>query len=160
MKKRCYIAYGSNLHRRQMKMRCPGAKAIGTAVIEDYRLVFKGSGTGAYLTIEPCRGSRVPVGIYSVTEEDEAALDRYEGYPRFYYKKDMTLTVTGIRSGKQTRKEAFVYIMDERRNYGIPSQFYIDICCEGYADFGFDARCLQKAYEDSEEEVWKRMFVR
>ena len=157
MKKRYYIAYGSNLNRRQMKLRCPGSKAVGKAVIEGYRLVFKGSGTGAYLTIEPFEGGRVPVGIYSVTEDDEAALDRYEGFPRCYHKEDMTLTASGMRGGKPARRKAFVYIMDERRGYGIPSQEYMDICCEGYAVFGFDLRCLQKAYEDSEEEVWKRI---
>ena len=43
MEKRYYIAYGSNLNIRQMKMRCPGARIIGTSVIEDYRLLFKGS---------------------------------------------------------------------------------------------------------------------
>lgn len=155
MKKRCYIAYGSNLHCGQMKMRCPGSRAIGTAVIEDYRLAFRGSGTGAYLTIEPCKDGKVPVGIYTVTAEDEQALDRYEGFPRFYYKKDMTLTVTAIRSGKQTRKKAFVYIMDERRSRGIPSELYMRICREGYADFGFDEGYLQKALEESRNEVWK-----
>lgn len=53
MEKRYYIAYGSNLNLRQMKMRCPTAKVMGTAVIKNYELLFKGSLTGAYLTIEP-----------------------------------------------------------------------------------------------------------
>ena len=60
MEKRYYIAYGSNLNLRQMKMRCPTAKVMGTSVIKDYELLFKGSLTGAYLTIEPKKGSEVP----------------------------------------------------------------------------------------------------
>lgn len=52
MEKRYYIAYGSNLNIRQMRMRCPGARIMGTSEIEDYELLFKGSQTGAYLTIE------------------------------------------------------------------------------------------------------------
>ena len=42
-KKRYYLAYGSNLNRKQMQMRCPGAKPIGTALLEGYELLFKGS---------------------------------------------------------------------------------------------------------------------
>ena len=52
-KKRYYLAYGSNLNRKQMEMRCPGARVVGTALIKGYGLLFKGSKTGFYLTIEP-----------------------------------------------------------------------------------------------------------
>ena len=87
MEKRYYVAYGSNLNVRQMLMRCPTARMIGTSVIKDYRLMFKGSQTGSYLTIESELGSEVPVGVWAVSAADERALDRYEGYPSFYYKK-------------------------------------------------------------------------
>ena len=49
MEKRYYIAYGSNLNVRQMRMRCPSARIIGTSVLKDYELLFKGSKTGSYL---------------------------------------------------------------------------------------------------------------
>ena len=98
--KRYYIAYGSNLNIRQMRIRCPHARVIGTAVINDYELLFKGSRTGAYLTIEPKEGGEVPVAVWEVTESDEAALDRYEGYPVFYYTKEMELDIRCIRTGK------------------------------------------------------------
>ena len=101
MEKRYYIAYGSNLNLRQMKMRCPTAKVMGTAVIKDYELLFKGSLTGAYLTIEPKKGSEVPVAVWTVTETDEKALDRYEGCPVFYYKKDMELDTDGENEEKK-----------------------------------------------------------
>lgn len=52
MEKRYYIAYGSNLNIRQMRMRCPSARIIGTSVLKDYELLFKGSKTGSYLTVE------------------------------------------------------------------------------------------------------------
>ena len=82
MAKRYYIAYGSNLNLPQMRGRCPGATIVGTSVIEDYRLLFKGSKTGSYLTIEPWEGGRVPVAVWEVTAADERNLDRYEGYVR------------------------------------------------------------------------------
>lgn len=79
--KRYYAAYGSNLNLEQMKWRCPDAKVIGTAVIEGYELLFKGSKTGSYLTIEPDVKNQVPVGIFEVSKADENSLDRYEGFP-------------------------------------------------------------------------------
>lgn len=105
MQKRYYIAYGSNLNIRQMRMRCPHARVIGTAVIKDYELLFKGSLTGAYLTIEPKKGGEVPVAAWEVTESDEAALDRYEGFPTFYYKKGNGTGHQRNTHGKDTEKE-------------------------------------------------------
>ena len=150
--KRFYIAYGSNLNKGQMEMRCPGAKAAGTAVIENYRLLFKGSGTGAYLTIEPAEGFRVPVAIWSVTAEDEARLDIYEGFPDFYYKTEMELNVTGFKNHKAKRLTAFVYIMHEERSLGIPTVEYLQICAAGYRDFSFDGAYLRDAYMLSRED--------
>lgn len=149
MKKRYYIAYGSNLNIRQMRMRCPSAQIIGTAKIPDYELLFKGSQTGAYLTIEPKLGSSVPVAVWSVTDEDEAALDRYEGFPTFYYKKEMRLPIKGIASGKTRIRDCFVYIMHEERPLGVPSGYYMETCRQGYQSFGFNQAFLEQAYAHS-----------
>ena len=111
-KKKYYIAYGSNLNIRQMRFRCPGAKPIGISAIPDYELLFKGSKTGAYLTIEPKDGGLVPVAVWEVTADDEKHLDIYEGYPNFYYKKEVCLPVK-LASGKTKKLTAFVYIMHE-----------------------------------------------
>lgn len=149
MEKRYYIAYGSNLNIRQMRMRCPGARIIGTAEIPDYELLFKGSLTGSYLTIEPKAGASVPVAVWSATAADEQALDRYEGYPDFYYKAEMKLPIVGIRTGKVSVREVFVYIMHEERQLGLPSDSYVCTCLEGYRSFGFDAKILLRAVANS-----------
>lgn len=153
MSKRYYIAYGSNLNIPQMRMRCPGARIIGTSVIEDYQLLFKGSKTGSYLTIEPMEGAEVPVVIWEVTETDEKALDRYEGYPNFYYKTEMTLDIKGIRTGKIRKRQAFVYIMHEERELGIPSWYYVNTCLDGYRAFGFDEKYLFDAIRISRRDT-------
>lgn len=150
MKNRYYIAYGSNLNIRQMFARCPGAKIIGTSVIENYQLLFKGSKTGSYLTIEPKEGRSVPVAVWSVTASDEAALDRYEGYPAFYYKAEMKLPITGIKSGKIRMRDVFVYIMHEDRPLGLPSEYYLETCLQGYQSFRFNKKILFQAYADSD----------
>lgn len=151
MEKRYYVAYGSNLNVRQMLMRCPTARMIGTSVIKDYRLMFKGSQTGSYLTIESELGSEVPVGVWAVSAADERALDRYEGYPSFYYKKELILPIKGIRTGKVRQRNIFVYIMHEERRLGTPSDFYLQTCIEGYRNFGFDPNVLFEAYRYSAE---------
>lgn len=151
MNKRYYIAYGSNLNIRQMRLRCPSAEVVGTSNIQDYELLFKGSLTGSYLTIEPKKGSSVPVAIWSVTETDEKALDRYEGFPSFYYKKEMKLPIECINKGKITKRNCFVYVMHEENKIGVPSQRYVDTCLEGYADFGFDEHFIFEALSKSEE---------
>ena len=153
MGKRYYLAYGSNLNVEQMRWRCPNTVPLGTAEIKDYRLLFKGSQSGAYLTIEESEGSSVPVAVWAVTEADEAKLDRYEGYPRFYYKTEMDITYKGLKTRRNRKAHAFVYIMHEDRPFGIPSQMYVDTCIEGYRDFGFDRSILIKAVTDSMEEI-------
>ena len=148
-KRKLYLAYGSNLNVFQMRRRCPGAKMVGAATIPDYQLLFKGSGSGAYLTIEPKPGSSVPVGVWSVTASDEDALDVYEGFPDFYYKKEMTVEVKEEKSGETRERETFVYIMHEERPLGWPSGAYVRTCMDGYRAFGFDYAFLMDALKAS-----------
>lgn len=121
--KRLYIAYGSNLNVRQMKTRCPNAKILGTAKLKGWELLFKGSKSGSYLTIEKKENAIVPVVIWEVDKTDKKALDRYEGYPTFYYKKDIKVQYKGIRTGNRRTVTAFAYIMHEERQIGVPSLF-------------------------------------
>lgn len=153
MKKRYYIAYGSNLNILQMRMRCPQSRIVGTGELKDWRLLFKGSRTGSYLTIEREKGFTVPVAVWEVTPEDEQRLDRYEGFPAFYYKKEMCISVKGIRTGKVRLRPVFVYIMHEERPLGIPSNGYVYTCLEGYLDFGFNTKILADARDYSKEAV-------
>ena len=150
--KRYYIAYGSNLNVQQMRMRCPHATILGMANLKGWELLFRGSKTGSYLTIEPAAGGTVPVVIWEVTESDEAALDRYEGFPTFYYKKELRVQYKGIRTGRRRTVTAFVYIMHEDRPIGVPSFRYMDVCLEGYDTFCFNKALLYAAYDKSWEE--------
>jgi len=152
---RYYLAYGSNLNVGQMSVRCPNAKIIGTGEIPDYRLMFKGSKTGSFLTIEPCKGKSVPVAVWMVTGYDEERLDRYEGFPIFYYKKEMIIKtrLSWFHSEAYENIKAFVYIMHEDRSHGIPSNVYVKTCLEGYKSFNFDPRILKEAYLYSKNKV-------
>ena len=89
--------------------------------------------------------------IWEVTPTDEAALDRYEGFPSFYYKKDIRLQYKGIRSGRRRTMTAFAYIMHKDRPIGIPTNFYMRVCLEGYDTFFIDRNALLAAYDKCAE---------
>lgn len=144
------IAYGSNLNEERMKKRCPKAEVFGTSMIYGYRLLFKQSMTGAYATIEQDANCCVPVLVYKMTADDEQRLDRFEGYPKYYYKRDFLLPVWGLNGRKKKlRRNCIAYIMHEYRLLSEPGEEYFDLLDCGYERWGFDKECLMKAMEDS-----------
>lgn len=143
--RKLYIAYGSNMDEKQMAKRCPTARLLGTSEIKDYRLLFKGSKTGAYATIEAQKGGRVPVLIWEIGEQDERNLDRYEGYPVFYHKKEIEVQLVG------ERKNAMAYVMDEDGELGVPSARYYNVLENAYWKFGFPMGILLEAHEASKK---------
>lgn len=145
MKKKYYISYGSNLHIDQMKYRCPTATVVGKSELMGYKLVFKGSPTNAYATIEESTHYTVPVLIWELKSQDEKALDRYEGYPSFYYKKNISVEV------EDTKIEAMVYVMNEKAQIGIPSPRYYEVIKTGYKTAGFDESILENALNRSKK---------
>lgn len=148
-----YLAYGSNLNLSQMAYRCPSAKVAGIATLEDYRLLFRGSRTGSYLTVEPWKGSQVPVGVWEISEADERSLDSYEGFPFFYYKRMLPVEIHSEAFDREISAEALIYIMHENRPIGIPSSGYLSTCGEGYLDWGFDFQPLEDALAFVRREV-------
>ena len=141
-----YLAYGSNLSVEQMERRCPDAKPIGKAILPDWKLVFK-----VHATIEPCKGSKVPVLIWEISERDERHLDVYEGYPSYYFKRDLELTMTDL-NGRNTRPvTAMVYIMADGHKVRMPMKGYVDVLAEGYERFGFDMNILRRALKETSE---------
>ena len=158
--KTLYLAYGSNLSLHQMDYRCPDARIVGTAEIENYRLVYKGSGSGNYATIEPAEGYEVPVLVWEISERDEKNLDRYEGYKEtgycFYTKEYMEVEVESWDGQSTARLEAMVYIMDPERDYGLPSVYYENVLREGYRRFGFDNRILNEARQYTLQKMHRR----
>ena len=115
MNGRKYIAYGSNLNREQMAKRCPDAKVIGSGMLKDYELLFRGYTDAAVATVEPKEGENVPVLIWEISPRDEVNLDRYEGYPRLYGKQMLEVEVEG------GCEKMMAYIMKDGPTMGIPS---------------------------------------
>lgn len=144
-----YVAYGSNLNKEQMARRCPTAKIYGTGFLNNWELIYRGSKTGAYATIRRKKGSKVPVAVWKIEALDEQSLDIYEGYPRFYLKRNIMVSLpAGL-------KKAMVYIMDPMRLPSAPSPHYIDTIYKGYTDFGLDYQYLMDSLYLNRKEIEK-----
>ncbi|MEO1649822.1 MAG: gamma-glutamylcyclotransferase family protein, partial [Pseudomonadota bacterium] len=68
-----YFAYGSNMSPRQMQRRCPGARAVGAAVLQNWSFLIP-AGRGA--NVRPMRGGVVHGVVWRVTGPHVAALDQ------------------------------------------------------------------------------------
>lgn len=138
-----YIAYGSNLNLPQMAFRCPTAKVVGASEIKDYELLFRGGRKSSVATVEPLKGSSVPVLLWKLKERDLQALDCYEGFPSFYRKEILPVELKGKTI------PAMIYIMNDGHPFGSPSDYYLDTIMEGYQSAGFDTEFLEQAVEKS-----------
>jgi gamma-glutamylcyclotransferase (GGCT)/AIG2-like uncharacterized protein YtfP len=139
MKRRYYLAYGSNLNIRQMQLRCPRAKPVGKTLLEGYRLTFRGGNGRAVANIEPESGSSVPCALWLITAKDEAALDCYEGFPHLYRKETVAVDFGG------RRMRVMAYIMNGGHDFGFPGPNYLKTIIDGYGDFGLDPAALCEA---------------
>lgn len=137
--KTLYLAYGSNLNVEQMAYRCPTAKIVASTTLDNYKLLFKGRHGSAVATIEPCEGFTVPVLIWEISECDEKALDRYEGYPSLYRKEKVK-----VKIGKKAI-EVMVYIMNDLYEENLPSRYYYGTILDGYMSANFDEEILKNA---------------
>lgn len=142
-----YVAYGSNLNMEQMAWRCPGAKVVGTGVLEHTDMVFNGAAGNAHATIVPNPQYDTPVLVWKVSEDNLKALDRYEGVAGgYYYRKEIPVTMD---SGKVLK--GIVYIMNPQRKPGRPSLYYEWVIRRGYQDCGFSQAVLQDFLDRSEQ---------
>ena len=100
----------------------------------DWRLVFKG-----VADIERKKGSKVYLGLYSITSYCENSLDYYEDFPELYIKKYISQIIQG-------RKIEFMfYTMKVGFNYSVPTRKYFKAIKEGYENWRLDKNILLKS---------------
>jgi len=140
-----YFAYGSNLNRSEMRVRCPGAKALTTARLRGWRLTFRG-----VADIEPAGESTVPGALWRLDDIDLGALDRYEGAPQLYERR---LLAVETESGPL---EAIAYVMASDDYLGLPSPWYFERIARGYDDWGLPRATLASALRATREQLAER----
>ena len=151
---RFYVAYGSNIPEDQMAMRCPDARLVGTAILRDWQLLFRG-----VATIEKHKRRNTPVVVWEISEEDEKHLDVYEGYPHLYYKKMVRVEVFPIEGGNARWMDAMVYIMQDSFPLAEPTPGYFKVIYDGYKAFHFPRHVLRQALEESLDDVRAASFL-
>ena len=114
-----YFAYGSNLNIKQMQWRCPTAVPLGAFTLQGYQLVFR-----IYADIIPASEQSVKGGLWEISEKDEKALDRYEGYPTLYEKYFQGDIM-------------FYRMLDDAYDLQMPALGYLEGMLEGMENFGF-----------------------
>lgn len=124
-----------------MSYRCPGATVAFTGYLINWKLLYRGSRTGSYATVKRQKGSRVPVAVWNIDSKNEKALDLYEGYPRFYKKRNVFVQ---LKNG--TRKKAMIYLLPDSATAGRPSSRYVGTVLQGYKDMGFDTDYLYDSW--------------
>lgn len=135
---RLYFAFGSNLDLDQMARRCPGAKALGTALLADHVLAFAGRSQrwgGGVATVVRRHGGEVPGLVYALGDDDVARLDGFEGA--------MYRRVPRAIEGAATTAE--LYRMPGEPVRRAPSETYLAVIDAAYERLGFDRAGLHRA---------------
>ena len=144
-----YVAYGSNMNLEQMKYRCPNSKLIGTGTINGWELVFN---IHADIIETNNPEDSLPVVVWDISDEDWFYLDMYEGYPRYYVKREVPVN---INNGDFDY--AVVYVMnDARKGVCPPYEDYFDSIVSGCFDNGIDTEYLYDALNFSYDNETER----
>ena len=74
--------------------------------------------------------------LFEIREELERLIDSID---------DRIAARVDPETGEVRTLNAFLYIMHEDRSLGLPTGGYVDVCRQGYRDFGFDESTLAEA---------------
>jgi gamma-glutamylcyclotransferase (GGCT)/AIG2-like uncharacterized protein YtfP len=129
------FAYGSNLNRAEMRVRCPDAHPGAVAQLEGWRLAFRG-----VATIEPAEERRVHGGLWWLSDDDLSGLDAHEGAPAHYSRR-----IVEVRTQHGPRR-AITYIMERPSYLGLPSPSYYQRIAAGFGDWELPLAELRRAY--------------
>ena len=137
-----YLAYGMNTNTQSMAMRCPSAISLGTVKLKDHKLAFK-----YHCDVVKSRGNRVECVLWSITPDCEQSLDRLEGFPEYYLKKEVAVK----HNGKNVR--AMIYYMATKEDIDYPSEFYLNMVAEGYQEHNIAIEQLEEALEEIDKQT-------
>jgi gamma-glutamylcyclotransferase (GGCT)/AIG2-like uncharacterized protein YtfP len=137
-----YFAYGSNLNTDQMRERCPGARAVGRAMLPDHALAFVGTSKrrgGGVANVVAQGGIQVQGLVYTMTDADWAHLDKFEGHPKHYRHRTVDVVAP---DGASVTVQIYVHCSEACR---APSPSYLALLRSAYAAINMDAEALDRA---------------
>lgn len=117
------FAYGSNLDSGQMRDRCPDASSVEVGFLEGFTLSFtrySNNWNGGVADVIASPGKRVWGLVWRLSDSDLKSLDRREGHPKSYCRREMEIL---LRSGRKV--SAWVYEVVEKKALIPPSDKYL-----------------------------------
>ncbi len=129
-----YFAYGSNMDADQMRERCPDSELVGVATLKNYTLgftIYSPTRECGCADIVASEGGNVYGLLYSVSDADLEALDRFEGHPVHYRR----ITVTVETSDGPVTAESYE-VVDKKSDLP-PSEHYLDLLVGAATRHGF-----------------------
>jgi gamma-glutamylcyclotransferase (GGCT)/AIG2-like uncharacterized protein YtfP len=126
-----YFAYGANMARASMGMRCARAHPLGTARLDGWRFVITAAG---YASVAPASGATVHGVLWRLTPRDLAALNVFESLESGLYRR--TLLTMRIAS---RRARALVYV-GRTRGEGRPKPGYLETVLAAARDWDLPPR--------------------
>jgi cation transport regulator ChaC len=129
-----HFAYGSNMSRPLMQMRCRDAQALGVATLPGWRFVINRDGYGS---IAPRAGGRVLGVLWRLSARDLAAVNAYESVSTgFYLRRLLPVRL----NGRQTT--ALTYIT-RQGGEGTPRPSYISVVVAAARDWELPERYVR-----------------
>jgi gamma-glutamylcyclotransferase len=140
-----YFAYGSNMSSKRLIPRVRSAKQICVATLSGYSLRFhkrSNDGSAKCDAFETGIDADVVIGVvFEIDECDSKSLDRCEGYPSHYGKKNVTVI---DENGKSVKAVTYIamkkYIHDGLKPY----RWYLEHVVRGAKEYDLPDWYLQK----------------
>lgn len=133
MNTRYYFAYGANMNPENMAYRCPAAANPRPFRLQGWQLKFY-----THATVEPNAHAETPGVLWEITDQCELELDRFEGFPVYYNKRQVT----------QDNISLFFYEMADYK-HGFPHKAYVADIESMYKKFNLPARHIVEALNDN-----------
>ena len=120
-----YFAYGSNMDPAQMAERCPGARLLGPARLDGWRLTFdrySKKWKGYVADVVPAPSTATWGVLWEVTAAHLKTLDRCEGVANGAYRREDVM----VRAGDGSLAGAVAYVVCKPGPPGPPSPAYLE----------------------------------
>jgi cation transport regulator ChaC len=133
-----HFAYGSNMSRPHMRVRCPGAVALGIATLPGWRFVINRDGYGS---IVPERGGVVLGVLWRLGARELAAINAYENVAGgLYVRRTLPVRFAGgcrqalayiaVRHGEGTPRPGYIAIVvAAARDWALPERYVRALQC-------------------------------
>lgn len=129
-----YFSYGMNTNKTEMAWRCPDAVSLGPVILPNYRFRF-----AYHADILENLGHDIIGVLWEITPNCLANLDLFEGYPRYYDRRQVKVIYQG------QLVPAITYYMQPGIKDELPSEGYFNSLVEGYREHGISLHQLNDA---------------